>query len=124
MKLLKKLKTLCFGLFAATLAFACVALLPQSAPAAVDTNAETTTYLRVDKVTTAVDGMSSNRDLVTLIFNNPITDLTDQTVTGSFIDSETTETWVDYVKINGKTIRESISGYPWAHDNVFWCTNN
>lgn len=120
MRTITKLKGLLIGLFTATLAFACVALTPKTAPAPV--SAETTVC--VDKVTTIQDGVSSNRDLVTLVFDNPITDLTAQTRNSSFVSSTTTETWVDYVKINGKTIRQSIAGYAWAHDNVYWCTNN
>lgn len=120
MKIINKWKGLLIGLFTATLAFACVALTPKTAPAPV--SAETTVC--VDKVTTIQDGVSGNRDLVTLVFDNPITDLTAQNRNASFTSSTTTETWVDYVKINGKTIRQSIAGYAWAHDNVYWCTNN
>lgn len=120
MRTITKLKGLLIGLFTATLAFACVALTPKTAPAPV--SAETTVC--VDKVTTIQDGVSGNRDLVTLVFDNPITDLTAQNRNASFTSSTTTETWVDYVKINGKTIRQSIAGYAWAHDNVYWCTNN
>ena len=118
MKILRRLRRILLGAFATVLACACISILPQ--PQQEKAAADTTATVMFESVTVVKDNPQAGYDAVIFIFSG---DVAAEYAVQSHMDgnqAKFTDFVYDYIKINGQTIRERVTAYPWANDTLYW----